>query len=192
MDSLTTELLLSAYTQGFFPMPDQDTGEVLWYNPDPRAIIPLDGLHISRSLQRTLKRGHFSVTVNQDFPGVMAACAARPETWINEEFIRAYTQLHRQGFAHSLEVWQEAELVGGTYGVSFGGVFCAESMFHRATDASKVALVHLVARMQERGMALLEVQFVTEHLASLGAIQLEQSIYLSRLGEATAMPVSFA
>ena len=191
MESLTTELLLSAYTQGFFPMPEPETGEVLWYNPDPRAVIPLDGLHISRSLERTLKRGHFTVTINRDFPAVIAACADRPETWINDEFKIAYTALHRRGFAHSIEVWQDGTLVGGTYGVSFAGVFCAESMFHRVTDASKVALVHLVEHMKHRRLALLEVQFVTDHLATLGAIQSPQATYLERLAEAMRLPVSF-
>lgn len=187
----TPELLRLAYAQGYFPMPHPDTGEILWFSPDPRAVIPLDGFHVSRSLAKTLKRQAFEVTVDLDFAGVMTACADRDETWITPAFHEAYGKLHEQGHAHSVEVWQGGALVGGTYGVSIAGAFFAESKFHRVTDASKVALHHLVSRMRERGMALLEVQFLTPHLASLGAVEISKSRYLKRLKAALELPVSF-
>ncbi len=183
---LTTELLRLAYAQGYFPMPHPDSGEIYWFNPDPRTLIPLDGLHISRSLRRTLRRVPFTVTIDQDFAGVMRGCADRDETWITAEFHDAYNALHAEGDAHSVEVWLDGALVGGTYGVAVAGAFCAESMFHRVTDASKVALVHLVGHLSRQGMQLLEVQFLTPHLASLGAIQLPRQGYLQRLQQALA------
>ena len=184
-------LVRQAYAQGFFPMPDPESDEILWFNPDPRTIIPLAGFHVSRSLARTLRRVPFVITVNQDFGGVMAGCADRPSTWITAEFFRVYGDLHRRGHAHSLEVWLQGELVGGVYGLAQGGVFHAESMFHRVTDASKVALYYLVARMQERAMTLLEAQFMTPHLASLGAIALPRDEYLRRLAAERHIKTSF-
>lgn len=189
--SLHPELLRMAYAQGYFPMPDPRSGEMLWFHPDPRAILPLAGFHVSRSLARRLKKNSFEFTINRAFAAVMEACADRPETWINQEFLEAYQQLHAEGDAHSVEVWQDGQLVGGTYGVSLGGAFFAESMFHRQTDASKIALYHLTRHMQQRGMSLLEVQFLTPHLASLGAITVSRAQYMRLLQAAIQQDVSF-
>jgi leucyl/phenylalanyl-tRNA---protein transferase len=189
---LTPELLRLAYAQGYFPMPHPDTGEILWFNPDPRAMIPLDGFHVSKSLARTLKRGAFRTTINQDFRAVMQGCADREETWITEEFFEVYGAMHDLGLAHSIEVWHGPQLVGGTYGVSLGGGFFAESMFHTENDASKVALHTLVHHMRQRGMTLLEVQFLTPHLQSLGAIEVPQSAYLKLLQKALSQKETFA
>ena len=174
-------------------MPDPDTDEILWYNPDPRAVIPLEGFHKSRSLTRTVKKRVFEVTFDQDFVGVIEGCASRDPTWISTEIKAAYTGLFRQGFCHSVEVWGEGRaLVGGLYGISQGGVFNAESMFSREKDASKVAIWALTERMRQCGMTLLEVQFMTEHLRSLGAVEIEKSEYLRRLGASLALPVQFS
>ena len=181
-----------AYTKGIFPMPDPDTNEIGWYRPDPRAIIPLDGFHISRSLARTLRRGRFEARVNTCFDEVMRACGERAEgTWITDEFIDVYGSLHRAGLAHSVEVYLDGVLAGGTYGVALGGAFMAESMFHRETDASKVALAHLVERLNACGFTLLDVQFLTPHLASLGAIETSHRSYLRRLDAALRLRPRF-
>jgi leucyl/phenylalanyl-tRNA--protein transferase len=187
----TPDLLRLAYAQGYFPMPHPDTGEILWFHPDPRAVLPLDGFHVSRSLERTLKKVPFNVTIDQDFAGVMAGCAARAETWINELFKKTYGELHAQGDAHSVEVWLDGQLVGGVYGVALGGAFFAESKFHKVTDASKVALYHLVKHMKARGMSLLEVQFITPHLKSLGVIEVSRAQYMRRLRGALERKVRF-
>jgi leucyl/phenylalanyl-tRNA--protein transferase len=189
---LTPELIEIAYRRGIFPMADPDTGEVWWFEPRRRAVIPLDGFHISRSLAKTIRRGIFEVRVNTDFEGVMRGCADRDEgTWISEEFVRVYTQLHRQGKAHSVETWRSGRLVGGTYGVALGGAFMAESMFHYETDASKVALAALVSRLRERGYVLLDVQFMTAHLRSLGAVEIGRLEYLRRLQTALSLDCRF-
>jgi leucyl/phenylalanyl-tRNA--protein transferase len=171
-----------AYRHGLFPMADTTTGEIWWFRPDPRAIIPLDAFHIPRSLAKTLRKGLFEVRMDTDFVGVMAGCADRPEgTWISEEFFRVYGALHQMGKAHSVETWRNGQLVGGVYGVALGGAFMAESMFHRETNASKVALVALVERLKERGFILLDVQYLTPHLARFGAIEIPQKEYERRL-----------
>lgn len=188
---LTTDLLRVAYGNGYFPMPHPDTGEIMWLSPDPRAIIPLDGFHTSRSLLRTLKKVPFTYSIDQAFSDVMQACGSRKETWITPQFHTAYGQLHHEGSAHSVEVWLEGKLVGGVYGVSLAGAFFAESMFHKVTDASKAALRYLVEHMNERGMRLLEVQFMTSHLKSLGAVDIPRRQYLIRLKQALATPASF-
>jgi leucyl/phenylalanyl-tRNA--protein transferase len=188
---LSPQLLIYAYSNGYFPMPDPGTGQVGWFRPDPRAIIPLDGFHASRSLMRKVKKNVFSVTIDQAFTDIMKACAARPGTWITPEFIGAYTELFRRGYAHSVEVWHGKNLAGGLYGVSLSGAFFAESMFHTETDASKLALLHLVDRMKARGMSLLEVQFLTPHLASLGAIEVADEVYLKLLQQALASASRF-
>ena len=190
-DELAPEWLRLAYSRGYFPMPDPESDEILWFHPDPRAIIPLDGLHVSRSLKRSLRRQRFTWSINRDFAGVIRACADRKETWIDDRFIAAYTRLHHEGEAHSLEVWQDDKLVGGLYGVSMGGAFFAESKFHRVTDASKAALYYLVQHMKQREMSLLEVQFITEHLRTLGAITIPRSDYLVQLFAALQQPVRF-
>ena len=176
--------LLAAYAAGIFPMAD-DNGEIHWLAPDPRAIIELEGLRVSRSLRRAAKRGGFEVTIDRDFFSVIQACADRSEgTWISQEIGEAYRELHRLGFAHSVEAWHDGTLVGGLYGVVIGGAFFGESMFHRVTDASKVALVRLVERMRERGFVLLDVQFLTDHLRKLGAVEIPRSEYEVRLDRA--------
>jgi leucyl/phenylalanyl-tRNA---protein transferase len=180
-----------AYARGYFPFPHSETGEILWLRPDPRAIIPLDGFHVSRSFRRSLKKVPFRVTFDQTFEAVMQGCAAREDTWINEEFFLAYLKMFSRGFAPSVEVWLEQELVGGTYGVAVGGAFFAESKFHRVTDASKVALYSLVEHLKQRGFLLLEVQFLTPHLTTLGAIEIADKDYQKVLKEATALEVSF-
>jgi len=191
--TLTPDGVELAYRHGIFPMADEGSGEILWFRPDPRAIIPLDGFHISRSLARTLRRGVFEIRVDTDFEGVMRGCARRPEgTWISERFVEVYGALYRAGKAHSVEAWRDDRLVGGTYGLALGGAFMAESMFHRETDASKVALTALVARLQERGFTLLDVQYVTPHLESLGAVDITRREYERRLERALALDRTFA
>ena len=183
--------VLAAYRAGLFPMP-VPTGRgrraqpVLgWFSPDPRALIPLDGLHVSRSLRRVV--GRFRITNDVAFEAVMRACGdpSRPHGWITESFVDAYTLLHRLGWAHSVEVWLDDELAGGVYGLAIGGLFAGESMFHRVTNASKVALVGLVERLNAGGFVLFDVQWLTEHLASLGAIEVPRSDYLARARAAT-------
>ena len=188
------QLLMLAYRSGIFPMADsRDDPDVFWVEPRLRAILPLDGFRCSRSLARTLRRGRFTVTCNAAFAEVMAACAAprreSEETWISERIAASYVQLHREGAAHSVECWQEGpdgerHLVGGLYGVGFDRVFCGESMFSTVPDASKVALAWLVAALREAGAELLDCQFMTEHLASLGAIEISQARYLTLLKRA--------
>ena len=181
-----------AYRRGIFPMYHAEIDELRWYQPDPRTIMPLDGFHTSRSLAKTLRQGTFEIRVNTDFEGVMRGCADREEgTWISEEFIALYSELHRQGKAHSVEAWQNGALAGGTYGLAFGGAFMAESMFHRVTDASKVALYGLVTRLNERGFQLLDVQYLTPHLQSLGAVEIPHRIYYDRLKRALRQDCKF-
>lgn len=191
--ALTPEGVLLAYRHGIFPMAGESSDEVLWFRPDPRAIIPFNGFHVSRSLARTLRRGVFDIRVDTDFEGVMRGCADRPEgTWISERFVEVYGALHRAGFAHSAEAWRDGRLVGGTYGLALGAAFMAESMFHRETDASKAALAALVARLRERGFILLDVQYVTPHLESLGAVEITRREYERRLERALSLPCTFA
>jgi leucyl/phenylalanyl-tRNA--protein transferase len=186
----SAELVLSAYAQGIFPMAEPD-GTIHWYAPDPRAVFELDGLHVPRRLARTVRSERFEVAVNRDFEGTMRACAERPETWINEAFVRVYCDLHRAGHAHSVEVYREGRLAGGLYGVSLGGAFMGESMFSRERDASKVALVHLVERLKARGFVLLDTQFMTGHLSRLGAVYIPLREYLRRLERAVGSRVRF-
>ncbi len=191
---LTPHLLLNAYSQGIFPMADDD-GTIYWYDPDPRAIIPLDSFHVPRSLSRTIQRGGFEVRFDTAFRAVMGACAepgaGREKTWINSEFIQAYTEMHQLGFAHSVETWIDNRLMGGLYGVSLGGLFAGESMFSRATDASKIALVYLVERLRQRGFVLLDTQFMTEHLRRFGTIEIPRTEYKTRLAHALTIWTQF-
>jgi leucyl/phenylalanyl-tRNA--protein transferase len=183
--------VLAAYRTGIFPWPDVD-GRLLWFSPDPRAILPLDRFHASRSLQRTRRRGHFTVTHDRDFSAVVGGCAtSHGATWITPEMRAAYAELHRLDWAHSIEVWQSDRLVGGVYGVTVGGLFAAESMFHHASDASKVALAALVEHLAAHGFTLLDVQLLTPHLASLGAIEVSRSEYLARLAAALPMTANW-
>ncbi|HEX7069173.1 MAG TPA: leucyl/phenylalanyl-tRNA--protein transferase [Rhodothermales bacterium] len=186
--TLTPELVVAAYCRGVFPMADPDEGdEIYWYRPDPRAILPLDAFHIPRNLRRTVRRGTFEVTFDRAFERVMRACADRESTWISEEIVRTYALLHRAGLAHSVECWIGEELAGGLYGVALRGAFFGESMFHSVTDASKVALVHLVNRLRAGGFKLLDVQYATPHLAQFGIVEIPASEYERRLAEALAV-----
>ena len=188
MTDLTPELLLRAYQVGLFPMADAGKGgAIYWYAPDPRTVLPLDGFHVSKNLAKLVRRGRFEVTSDQAFESVIRACADREETWISEEIIAAYTALHRLGYAHSVECWQGGALAGGLYGVALGGAFFGESMFHRARDASKVALVHLVRQLRRGGFRLLDTQFTTEHLKRFGAIEIPRRVYERRLADALAV-----
>lgn len=191
-DTLEPGLLVHAYRQGIFPM-GMDDGSIGWFSPDPRGIIPLDGFHVPARLQRVLRSGRFTTSLNRDFEGVMRACAADREegTWITEEIVASYVALHRLGLAHSIEVWRGGGLVGGLYGVHLGGAFFGESMFHIETDASKVALVTLVDHMRTNGLTLLDIQWVTPHLARFGAIEIPRTDYLERLADALATPAVF-
>ena len=185
---LAPDIVTTAYANGIFPMADDD-GEILWFCPDPRAVIELDRFHVPKTLRQLYKQRRFQVTVDGDFARVIRECAERPEgTWISDDIIEAYTRLHEMGRAHSVEAWRGGELAGGLYGVEVGGVFCGESMFHRERDASKVALVCLVERMVERGFCLLDVQFMTDHLQRLGAELISRDEYLRRLHEAIDRP----
>src|SRR4051812_25489679 len=185
MSRLDPRLLLQGYATGIFPMADsRDADELFWVEPRNRAIIPLDRFHLSRSLRRTIRMGKFTVTHDRDFAGVIAGCADREETWINAELEHAMLALHGSGHAHSIEVWRENELVGGVYGVKLGRAFFGESMFSRATDASKVALAWLVARLRAGNFSLLDCQFMTDHLASLGAVSVPRETYVALLSAA--------
>ncbi len=186
---LPVELLLLAYRDGVFPMADmREDDELFWVEPRERAIIPLGDFRLSRSLAKVLKRDRFTVTVDHAFPEVIAACARprpdHPETWISERIEQSYIALHRAGHAHSIECWSDGRLAGGLYGVSFDRIFCGESMFSHETDASKVALAWLVAMMRRAGYRLLDCQFLTDHLASLGAVTVTQEDYKTLLAEA--------
>ena len=185
MSWLDPRLLLQGYATGIFPMADsREADELFWVEPRNRAIIPLDSFHLSRSLRRTLRAGKVAVTHDRDFPAVIAACADREETWINDELERAMIALHGSGHAHSIEVWDADQLVGGLYGVKLGRAFFGESMFSRRTDASKVALAWLVARLKVGNFTLLDCQFMTEHLSSLGAVSIPRETYVALLSAA--------
>jgi leucyl/phenylalanyl-tRNA--protein transferase len=198
-EPIDPELLLRAYSVGVFPMADsRDATDIFWVEPKKRGILPLDRFHLSHSLRKTLRSERFAVTADRSFTRVVAACAkpdaGRPETWINGQIEEAYGILHRRGHAHSIEVWRADaigdDLVGGLYGVSLGRAFFGESMFSRATDASKVALAHLVARLRMGGYKLLDCQFITDHLASLGAIEIGRADYRALLDEALGAGVA--
>lgn len=192
---LTTDWLLDAYAQGIFPWPVNDIPEMAWWSLDPRAIIELEHFHVPRRLQRTCRSGPFSVTCDRDFRGVIRGCATagdrRGHTWITPRLMRAYVELHQQGHAHSIEVWHNGQLAGGTYGVALGGLFAAESKFHYQRDASKVALVRLVAHLRARGYRLLDIQQLTPHSVQFGAMEIPRAEYLRRLAEALPLPVTF-
>jgi leucyl/phenylalanyl-tRNA--protein transferase len=188
---LAPELLLRAYRNGYFPMAESHVGPIAWYSPDPRAIIPLDGFKISRSLRQRIRRNTFEIRNDTAFERVILACANRDETWISEEIIKAYVALHRLGYAHSVEGWYEGELAGGLYGVSIGGAFFGESMFSTRPDASKVALVSLVQHLRERSFTLLDTQFMNEHLRQFGTREIPRKTYLSLLASALEIDTRF-
>jgi leucyl/phenylalanyl-tRNA--protein transferase len=186
---LEPALLLNAYRSGIFPMAVNDEGEIGWFSPDPRAIIPIDDrFHMPHGLKRALKKGKFEITIDKDFESVMRECGKRKEgTWISEEIVEGYCALHKLGHAHSVETRLEGKLVGGLYGVHIGGAFFGESMFHRATDASKVALVTLVERLRANGFKLLDTQWTTPHLEQFGTCEIPRQEYLRLLKKAVAM-----
>jgi leucyl/phenylalanyl-tRNA--protein transferase len=192
---ISAKLLVSAYASGWFPMAAE--GQIRWYSPDPRGILPLDSVHISRRLARVARQGKFRVEVDRAFGDVIRACAADardpedPGTWINDEILESYTALHHLGIAHSVETWLGDRLVGGLYGVALRGAFFGESMFHVETDASKVALVALVERLRARGYVLLDTQWVTPHLEQFGAIEIPRAVYLSRLDQSLQLDCVF-
>ncbi len=188
---IPSELLLTAYSSGYFPMANSQDGEIHWYSPDPRAIIPLDAFKISRSLKQTIKKNIFEIRIDHAFEDVIRNCAKRDETWISEEIIQSYLELHRIGYAHSIESWHNKKLVGGLYGVALGGAFFGESMFSLMKDASKVALVALVERLKQKGFKLLDTQFITPHLERLGAIEISRQEYLTKLKDATLTQALF-
>jgi leucyl/phenylalanyl-tRNA--protein transferase len=188
---LEPDTLIAAYRAGIFPWPDE-RGRLLWWSPDPRAVLPLDGFHRSRSLRRRQRKGDYRVTHDTAFGYVMAGCATtHGPTWITAGMREAYGRLHELGWAHSIEVWADSRLVGGVYGVAVGGLFAAESMFHTARDASKIALAALVVHLGARGFQLLDVQLLTPHLASLGAVEIRRETYLARVATVRDLPVSW-
>jgi leucyl/phenylalanyl-tRNA--protein transferase len=190
---ITADILLRAYSIGLFPMAESsDSSTLFWVDPKTRGIFPLDGLVLSRSLIKTLRSDRFEIRADASFDAVVVACANREKTWINAEIRRLYRELFDAGHAHSIEVLQNGALVGGLYGVSLGAAFFGESMFHFARDASKAALVHLIARMRLGGYRLLDTQFVTPHLASLGAIEVTRDAYLQMLGQALSINADFS
>ena len=191
---IPVDALLNAYASGWFPMAVAP-GDIRWYSPDPRGVIPLDTFHVPSRLARTLRKQAFEIRVNTRFRDVIESCAERQDeegNWIDADIIESYCALHEKGFAHSVEVWQAARLVGGLYGVALGGAFFGESMFHRVTDASKAALVALVERLRARGFVLLDTQWVTDHLQQFGAIEITRRRYLRQVDQALAVDATFA
>ena len=189
-EQLDPIMVINAYAQGIFPMPDH-MGRIHWYAPDPRAILEHENLHISHSLRATLRKKIYEVRMDTAFENVIHCCANREDTWINEVFIATYTRLHYAGIAHSVEAWKDGVLVGGLYGIALGGAFMGESMFSYATDASKVCLVVLVEHLKARGYLLHDIQFLTPHLASLGVTEIPRKVYERRLREALLLPCSW-
>lgn len=187
-------VLVAAYREGVFPM-GLEHGEIGWFSPDPRGIIPLDRFHVPARLARTIRRGHFEIRIDTAFEAVIRACAAREDedgTWITDEIVESYVNLHRLGLAHSVEAWHAGTLSGGLYGVHLGRAFFGESMFHRETDASKVALVALVTRLVAHGFTLLDTQWTTPHLEQFGACDIPRTAYLARLKDALRGHAAFA
>ncbi|MDD8023228.1 MAG: leucyl/phenylalanyl-tRNA--protein transferase [Paracoccaceae bacterium] len=190
--SLSPELLLAGYAQGIFPMAEsRENPELHWFEPTLRGVIPLDNFHISHSLARVIRREVFTIRTNTAFRAVVEGCADRPETWINTPLFALYDQLHAAGYAHSLEVWQGANLVGGIFGITLGGAFFGESMFSRATNASKVALAYTVDRLRQAGFVLFDTQYLTPHLASLGGIEIPRAAYRAQLAQALQLRADF-
>lgn len=189
---LTPELLLRAYGAGVFPMSEGRTDpEVFWVDPKRRGVFPLDGFHISRSLARRIRREEYRVSFDTNFQGVLRGCADREETWISEQIARLYEQLHAMNYAHSVEVWEGDELIGGVYGVALGAAFFGESMFSTRPDGSKVALAYLIDRLTSAGFVLFDTQFITPHLASLGAVEISRKDYRAQLETARQMRAAF-
>ena len=189
---ITPDLLLQAYANGVFPMAEHRADDqVFWVDPQRRGVVPLNGFHISRSLAKTIRAGRLRVSVDQAFEQVVTGCANRAETWINDTIFQLYSQLHSRGHAHSVEIWDGAALVGGVYGVTLGAAFFGESMFSTRTDASKLALAYLVDRLRQGGFLLFDTQFLTPHLASLGAVEISRAAYRRQLVAALTQPADF-
>lgn len=184
------EILLQGYRLGIFPMA-MENGKIEWFSPNPRGILPLENFHVPHGLQRARRKGRFEIRISTEFQRVMEHCAERDETWINSEIIRSYVRLHESGHAHSVEAWCDGELAGGLYGVTLGGAFFGESMFHTVTDASKIALLALVERLRERAFTLLDTQWSTDHLQQFGVINVPRRHYLKLLGAATQLDRRF-
>lgn len=187
-DDLTPFLIERAYRQGVFPMTDAD-GQIEWYQPRRRALFPIEGIRVSRTLAKTLRRGVFEVRFDTAFDEVMRGCVRPEDNWISEPFFRAYGQIHREGWGHSAEAWQGGKLVGGVYGIGIGGCFCAESMFHRVADASKVALWAMVERCRLEGFSLFDAQVMNSHLQSLGAVEMPHATYMATLESVIDTPI---
>ncbi|KAJ56071.1 leucyl/phenylalanyl-tRNA--protein transferase [Actibacterium mucosum KCTC 23349] len=191
-DELTPQLLLQAYGMGIFPMAEsRDSDALFWVDPTDRGVFPLDGFYISRSLRRAILAADYRIAVNSDFEGTMRHCADRPETWINDDIFALYGMLHDMGHAHSLEVWRGDTMIGGVYGVSLGGAFYGESMFSGATNGSKIALAYLVDRLRMGGFALFDTQFITPHLATLGAVEIPRAAFQEELAAALELNGNF-
>jgi leucyl/phenylalanyl-tRNA---protein transferase len=184
------ELLLQGYRLGVFPMAMEDDS-IQWFSPDPRAILPLEDFHVPHALRRVVRKKVFAMTIDSAFSKVIEGCAKRQDTWINREIIESYTRLHELGYAHSVEAWKESRLAGGLYGVAVGGAFFGESMFHRVTDASKIALVALVEHLCVRKFTLLDTQWLTPHLQQFGGIEISRDYYLRLLRRAVELPCKF-
>lgn len=198
MNRVTADLIINAYAQGIFPMAEKATSlDIYWVDPEARGIIPLDNFHLPRKLARKIRQNPFDIRIDTSFIKVIEGCAAsiayqgRSETWINDQIISLYAQLFDEGFVHTVECWQNDNLVGGLYGVSMGGAFCGESMFHTVTDASKVALAYLVARLKAGGYCLLDTQFITPHLSQFGATEIPRHEYKMRLAQALEVEGDF-
>ena len=185
---MTPDELIKLYRLGLFPMADPDTGEISLYSPDPRTMIPFDGFHISKTLAHAIRSKRFEVTFDKDFAGVMDCCADREETWLSPELAQLYQSLHESGDAHSVEAWKDGKLVGGSYGVSVGTAFMAESMFHTETNAGMVALAALIERLRGRGFEVFDVQYTTPHLKRCGAVEISRADYTARVAKASAKP----
>jgi len=182
--TLTPALLIRAYSNGVFPMGDDATGAVRWHAPDPRAHLPLDDFHVPHNLRRRVRRREFEITADREFEAVIQHCADRARTWITPRIVRVYTDLYDRGYAHSVECWQEGELAGGLYGVALRGTFYGESMFYRVSNASKVALVHLVRQLRAGGFTLLDTQYSTEHLERFGVTEIPRAVFEQKLARA--------
>lgn len=190
---ISPELMVRAYAAGIFPMAEAaDDLEVFWVDPQRRGVFPLDGFHISRSLRRRIRRGGYSARLDTDFGAVLAGCADREPTWINRDLASCYLALHARGIAHSVEIWDDEGLAGGVFGIALGAAFFGESMFSRRTDASKLALAHLVHRLRAGGFVLFDTQFLTSHLESLGAIEIPRADYRAQLSRALMLPADIA
>jgi leucyl/phenylalanyl-tRNA--protein transferase len=188
---LTPEILINTYINGMFPMADPEDGELYWHTPDPRAIIPLERVKMPRSLKQAIRKENFTFRIDSAFEDVIVNCSQRADTWINEEIIFAYTSLYNLGYAHSVETYKNEDLVGGLYGVSIGGAFFGESMFSSVSNASKAAFYHLVDHLKNKKFILLDSQYLNDHTASLGAIEIRKIQYLNMLNIAVNLPVSF-